>query len=105
IICIPGVLSKTGLNMVVFHKKEIKMKKTLEKERIIEDFYLDCTDYESHFTIKDPNYLTIFLIRDNKNYYPIVMFKKEDKKSKTIETEKVFKYIEDPKNIIYHISD
>lgn len=105
IICIPGVLSKFGLNLVVFHKKEIKMKKTLEKERIIEDFYLDCTDHESHFTIKDPNYLTIFLIRDNKNYYPIVMVKKEDKSSKTIETEKVFKYEDNPQNIVYHISD
>ncbi|VBB18004.1 early transcription factor VETF large subunit [Yasminevirus sp. GU-2018] len=105
IICIPGVLTKGGLNLVVFHKREIRIKKTLEKERVIEDFYLDCTDLESHYTIKDPSYSTVFMIRDNKNYYPIVLVKKEDKTSKTIDTEKAFKYADDPKNIVYHISD
>ena len=105
IICIPGVLSKNGLNLVIFHKREIKIKQTLEKERIIEDFDLDCTDLESHYTIKDPNYSTIFLIHDNKNYYPIVLVKKDDKTSKTIDTEKVFKYDDNPKNIVNHVSE
>lgn len=105
IISIPGVLVKGGLNLVVFHKREIKIKKTLEKERIIEDFYLDCTDLESQFTIKDPNYNTIFLVRDNKNYYPIVLVKKEDKTSKHFDIEKVFKYENNSKNIVQHVSD
>lgn len=105
ILCIPGVLTKNGLNLCIFHKREIKIKKTLEKERIIEDFYLDCTDQESHYTITDPNYVTIFLIHDNKNYYPIVLVKKDDKTLKSIETEKVFKYDNSPKNIVNHISD
>ena len=91
IISIPGVLYKGGLNLCIFHKREIRIKKTLEKERIIEDFYLDCTDPESYFSFNDPEYITIFIIKDLKNYYPIVLVKKEDKNSKTIETEKVFK--------------
>jgi hypothetical protein len=105
IICIPGVLTKNGLNLVIFHKREIKIKMTLEKERIIEDFYLDCTDLENHYTIKDPNYVTIFLIHDNKNYYPIVLVKKDDKTLKTIDTEKVFAFENTPKNIVNHVSD
>lgn len=105
IISIPNVLHKGGINLCVFHKREIRIKKTLEKERVIEDFYLDCTDQESYFTIKDPNYITIFLIRDLKNYYPIVLVKKEDKNSKTVDTEKVFKYENSSQNIVNHISD
>ena len=105
IISIPGVLYKGGLNLCIFHKREIRIKKTLEKERIIEDFYLDCTDPESYFSFNDPEYITIFIIKDLKNYYPIVLVKKEDKNSKTIETEKVFKYEKKPHNIVNHVSD
>jgi len=105
IICIPGVLTKHGMNIVIFHKREIIVRKTLEKERIIEDFYLECTDLESNYTIKNPNYVTSFLIHDNKNYYPIVLVKKDDKTSKTIDTDKVFKFEESPKNIVNHVSD
>lgn len=105
IISIPNVLSKGGINLCVFHKREIRIKKTLEKERVIEDFYLDCTDQESYFAFKDPNYVTIFLIRDLKNYYPIVLVKKEDKNSKTVDTEKVFRFEDNPQNIVQHVSD
>jgi hypothetical protein len=105
IISIPGVLIKGGINLVIFRKKEIHIKKTLEKERIIEDFYLDCTDLESHYTIKDSSYGTIFLIHDNKNYYPIVLVKKEDKNSKTVDSEKIFYYADDEFNIVNHVSD
>jgi hypothetical protein len=105
IISIPNVLTKNGLNLVVFHKREIHVKKTFEKDIIIEDFYLDCADPESHFTIKNPDYSSIFIIKDNKNYYPIVLVKKDDKNSKTIATEKSFNYEDTPHNIVNHVSD
>jgi hypothetical protein len=105
IICIPGVLTRNGLNLVIFKKREIKTKGVLEKERIIENFFLDCRDSESNYTITDPEYETIFLVRDNKNYYPIVLVDKPDKASKTVGTTKVFQYKNDPENIVDHVSD
>jgi hypothetical protein len=56
IISIPGVLIKGGINLIIFHKREISVKRTLEKERVIEDFYLDCTDPENHYTIKPTSF-------------------------------------------------
>lgn len=104
LICIPHVLSKFGINLIIFHKKDVKIKQTLEKDKLIEDFFIECTDKEGHFTIKEPDYRTIFLIRDNKNYYPIVLVKKEDKNVKSVQLEKIFTY--DPKdstNIVNHV--
>lgn len=105
IISIPGVLMDNGINLIVFHKKEIRIKRTLEKERIIEDFYLDCTDPENYYQIKNPDRTNIILIRDNKNYYPIVMVKKDDKNTKSVITEKLFYYDDNNGNIVNHISD
>jgi len=105
VICLPGVLTKGGLNIVIFHKREIYIKKTLEKERVVEDFFIDCIDSESNNNIKNPNYSTIFMIKDSKFYYPIVLVKKEDKNSKNIDTEKIFHYSENENNIVNHISD
>ncbi len=105
LISVPGVLKKGGLNVVIFHKRDIKVKKTLEKERIIEDFQLDCMDAENYYTIIDPKHSTIFLIHDGKNYYPIVLVVKDDKNSKTMEAIKVFSYGEEEDNIVKHVSD
>jgi hypothetical protein len=105
IICVPGVLTPSGLNLVIFKKREIKTKGVLEKEKVIENFFLDCRDSESHYTITDPEYKTVFLVRDNKNYYPIVMVEKADKNTKTVDTTKVFTFGKDPDNIVEHVSD
>lgn len=105
IICLPNVLTKNGINLVIFHKKNIRIKKTLEKERIIEDFYLECSDSESHHTIKNPNYITIFLIRNDENYYPIVLVKKNEIDTKDIIAEKTFKYEDIENNIVNHVFD
>jgi hypothetical protein len=105
IICIPGVLTPYGLNLVIFQKKEIKRKGALEKEKIIENFYLECRDIESQYTITDPKYNTVFLIKDDKYYYPIIEVKKEDKNSKTVDTKKTFKYEDKRTNIVNHVSD
>ena len=105
IICVPGVLASGGLNLVIFRKREIKTKGVLEKEKTIENFFLQCRDSESNYTIVDPDYETIFLVRDNKNYYPIVLVEKPDKTSKTVDTVKVFKYEKNPENVVDHVSD
>jgi len=105
LISIPGVISDTGLNIIIFNKREIKIKKTFEKERIVEDFYLDCADSESTYTLKDPNYRTIFIIKDMKNYYPIVLVRKTDKNLKMIETEKTFVFEDVDDNPVNHVAD
>ena len=102
---IPGVLSKNGINLVLFNKKEIKIKKTLEKELIIEDFYLECIDPENHHTITDPLYQTIMMIMDGKNYYPIVMVVKKDIHAKDIMVDRVFYYEDVENNVVRHIVD
>lgn len=105
ILCLPSILRENGINIIIFTKKEFKIKKTLEKERIIEDFYIEHIDPENIMAITDPTIETIFLINDRKNYYPIVMVKKSDKISKTIDTGKVFMYSKDDDNIVRHVSD
>jgi hypothetical protein len=105
IIRMPGVLTKNGLNIIIFHKKEVIIKRTLERDRIVEDFYLECVDQESNFTINEPEYLNVILMRDDKNYYPIVMIKKKDKKIKEMDIVKSFKFDNNEKNVIKHLSN
>jgi len=102
---IPGILSKNGINLVIFNKKEIKIKKTLEKELIVEDFYLECIDPEKQYTITDPLYKTIMMIRDGKNYYPIVMVRKNDVHNKDVMIDRIFSYQDDENNVVRHIVD
>ena len=104
IISIPKVLTKNGINIIMFNKKNIVIKKEFEKEKIREDFVLNCQDDEEVIGLKN-NKDCVFLIKENKNYYPIVMVTKDDEDTKTMEIQKTFKYEEDKSNIINHIHD
>ena len=103
-ICIPNVVTKHGLNLIIFRKKKTVIKKTLEKDTIFEDFYLDCVDMDSYYNINNPNYTNIILIQENNYFHPIVKVSKIPK-LKNIEVEKIFFYENNKNNIINHITD
>ena len=105
LITMPEVLLKGGINVVIFVKKVIIIKKTFEKEKIIDDFVLDCSNIANADAIIDENRNTVFLIKEGKNYYPIVEVNKEDEDEKQFDINKVFKYKDDKNNIVRHILD
>lgn len=104
IISIPKVLTKDGLNLIIFQKKNIIIKRVFEKEKIREDFVLSCQDPEDIVGLRCQKDC-VFLIKENKNYYPIIMAIKDDDGSKLINVVKTFKYTEEKTNIVNHISD
>uniref|UniRef100_A0A6C0EAQ0 Early transcription factor VETF large subunit n=1 Tax=viral metagenome TaxID=1070528 RepID=A0A6C0EAQ0_9ZZZZ len=105
IMSIPDVLVKGGLNIVIFQKKTIVIRKTFEKEKIREDFNMICQNIEDVYSLTDPNRNAVFLIKENKNYYPIVLTIKEDENVKNVDIKKKFKYEEKNDNIVHHIKD
>ena len=105
IICIPGVLHKQGLNLVVFKRIYSVVKKTLEKDKIIDDFNLECINEDSIYNIMNPKRPTIIIVKDNKTYYPIILVIKKNKNDKTVNTETMFYYEDKPSNIVKHILD
>lgn len=104
-LTIPGVLSPHGLNIVVFNKLNIIIKKTLEKEKVREDFTILCTNIEETDNIIDPKRQTVFFYKDIKSFYPIVFVKKEEEDSKSVEIKKLFSYDKSKNNIVNVISD
>lgn len=104
ILSIPGVLSKGGLNIVVFQKKVIVIRKNLEKDKIKEDFTILCQNIEDIDYIDSSDRDTIFLIKENTSYYPIVLVSKKNENDKDIKTSNVFRYLDDPINIVNHVS-
>jgi hypothetical protein len=102
ILNVPGVINKNGINVVIFRKDYIKIRKALEKEKIKEDFYLICPNKEDMTSITEPEKTSIILIKENRNYNPIIMALKSDK-SKNIEIFKNYKYEETKDNVIKYI--
>lgn len=104
-ITIPGVLNKDGLNLIIFNKHTTSVQQSLEKEKIREDFSVQCTNSEEIMNVEDPSYTSIFLIKENKNYYPIVLVSKADENTKKVDIIKTFKYENSKDNIVHHIKD
>ncbi|AYV84232.1 MAG: early transcription factor VETF large subunit [Hyperionvirus sp.] len=105
ILSIPGVIEKHGLNILVFQKQTIIIKRTLEKEKIKEDFFLLCQNIEDKYSLVDPQKKTIFMLKENRNYYPIVLVHKDNELTKTMTLTKTFKWEDSKKNIVSHIKD
>lgn len=105
ILSVPGVISKNGINMVIFHKKIKIIKKTFEKEKIREDFVLQCQNSEDVDGLKNPNKSCIFIVKENRHYYPIVMVLKDSEATKSMDVIKVFNYDSQQNNIVNHIND
>jgi len=89
LISIPGVLSKKGIYFFILEKNNLIVKKILEKDNIIERYYLNCLNYENNYII-DEDRDFIILIKDGKYFHPIYEIKKDEKKDKKIKLEKIF---------------
>ena len=79
LLTLPNVLSDKGITYFIFKKKIKIIKKTLEKDEFIENYYIECLNIENKVNINND---IIFLINEGKYYFPIywVMKKKTDKK-------------------------
>lgn len=106
LLSIPGIISKNGVNINVFEKHvTVISKNLLEKSYEKEDFVLLCQDNEDTSSIDDPKKDNIFLLKDGRNYYPIVMINKNDPDSKDYTIEKIFKKNNDEDNVVTHFKD
>ena len=103
LICLPGVLRKNGLNIIIFKKKIKRISELLEKERFKESYYAVCQNVENVDELKNSQRETIIVIKENKSYFPIVLIMKEDEESRDMEVTKTFRYETSPKNIVDHI--
>jgi hypothetical protein len=91
LFAIPGILSKNGLLYFILEKNNLIIKKNLEKDQVIERYFINCLNYENnHLYDEDRDY--IILIKDTKNYFPIYRVKKDENKDKKIILEKIFNY-------------
>jgi len=90
-LSIPGIIEKNGLNIIVFNKVSYIVRKKLEKEQTIDDFIITCQNYEEVDNIKDQKRKTLFIVKENNNYYPIVYVIKENDE-KQIEIIKTYNY-------------
>ena len=100
LIALPGLVTKKGLYFFILEKNIIIIKKNLEKDNIVEKYYLNCLNYENNFMInEDRDY--IILIKDTIYYHPIFFIQKDEKKTKKINLIKYYdnnKQIEELKN-------
>jgi hypothetical protein len=104
ILSIPGVLSQGGMNIVIFTRREIRIKRSLEKDKVIEDFYIENIDPENTEILRNEIKSSVFMIKDGDNYFPIVSASK-DNKTKDVIINKIFKYSDNNNNIVKFISD
>lgn len=102
LLCLPGVIKKKGMGIIIFQKKIRIIRKTLEREKIKESYYIVCQNHENISDYKDPEREIIFIIKEYKNYYPIIMVTKENEQTKEISLSKTFHYSNEPKNIVNH---
>ena len=105
ILCIPNTIFKNGMNIIVFSKKSIIISKVFEKERIREDFEIMCGNIEDYYSLISPIKENVFLLKDGKNYYPIVMVEKVNENEKNIKINKTFKHDNKKDNIVNHIAE
>ena len=105
ILCIPGTIFKNGMNIIIFNRKTIIISKTFEREKIREDFELLCGNIEDYHAIISSERENIFILRDGKNYYPIVEVNKKSEDDKNIIVKKTFRYENKKENIVNHLAD
>jgi len=104
-VSIPGVISKNGINIIMFNRQSIVVRMALEKEHVRDDFTIICQNNEELDNVYNPDYDTVFLLKEGNHIYPIVSVEKKDKYSKQINIQYIFKYEENPNNIVKYVSD
>ena len=79
LLTLPKVLSEKGITYFIIKKKIKIIKKSLEKDDYIENYYIECLNIENKLNTDND---IVFLVNEGKYYFPIywVMKKKTDKK-------------------------
>ena len=101
---IPGVISSNGINYYILTKQTYQVKKSLEKEKIKERYYLECLNTENYGQLDNFGDIVI-LIKEGKYYFPIFRVQKNEKVSKKIMLQKYFNYSETFEKIIDELKD
>jgi len=104
ILSIPDVLSEHGVNIIIFEHIKYFEQKKFERKKEKHDFKILCQVQKSITNIYDKKKTNIFILMEDKNYYPIFLVKK-NKKNKDLSVIKQFNYEEDKDNIVYYVSD
>ena len=102
LLAIPKVLSENGILYFILEKKIKIVKKQLEKDEIIENYYIKCLNHENNYQINQ-NRDIVILIKDGKYYFPIYRVRKNKKTDKNIFLQK--KYNKDDKETINVINE
>jgi hypothetical protein len=89
LLALPNILSKNGLYYFILEKNILIIKKALEKDNIIERYYINCLNYENTWMMNEDRDI-IILIKDTKYYFPIYRVQKDEKKDKKINLDKIF---------------
>jgi hypothetical protein len=103
ILSLPGVIKQNGLNIIVFKKETLLIKKILEKEKVKDDFIILCQNIEEVDNVKNMERDNIILFKEHKNYNPVVLISRRDKIDKGFKIVKTFKYENKKDNVINHI--
>ena len=69
ILSIPNCISKKGINMIIFEKKVIKIKTDLERDKVSNDYVINCISNIRKKYIKNPEKDNIFLLKDSKIFF------------------------------------
>ena len=104
LISMPNILSKYGFNIIIFNKNVVMTNNIYEREKTHDDFSIYCLNTENNTELINKNKDCILIIKDDTNYYPIVMAQKNENE-KILELVKTYKYEDKKDNIINHIND
>ena len=102
LLAIPNVLSEKGIFYFILEKKIKVIKKYLEKNKFIENYYIKCLNSENNYQINE-NRDCVILIKDGKYYFPIYRTRKNNKLDKNIFLQKIFS--KDDKDVSYIINE
>ena len=102
LFAIPSLLTKNGLNYFILEKNNLIVKKNLDKDEVIERYFMNCLNYENNYYLNEDRDFVIIL-KDNKNYFPIYRVKKDEIKDKKITLNKY--YNSSNKNVTYVLDE
>ena len=89
LLALPNLLSKKGIYYYILDKNILTVKKVLEKDNIIEKYFLNCLNYENNWMMNEDRDI-IFLLKEIKFYFPIYRVQKDEVKDKKIKLLKLY---------------
>jgi hypothetical protein len=88
---IPGVISKNGINYYIINKSVKVIKKALEKDKIVDKYYIDSLNIENNYQYNDDSRDIIILTKEDNYYFPIYRLLKNNKIHKKIQVQRIFR--------------